>query len=234
MLMQLLDTVTECHARGVYHRDLKPENVLVATDEATGELQLHITDFGMATEQRHNRERGCGSVIYMSPETVYSLQRNNSHHVLPVLDAAKQDVWSLAQLAVNLFLHVNAWHLACPTTDRCYQFYLRNPAQNLLRFLRITPEFNHILTRAFHPEPAKRCTVREFRDAFSKCERFVVSEREFELRKQWMRALEHERATIKQQTAAPVEVISPTSAAESGDDSGVELSTPPQKPRHMS
>ena len=235
LLLQLLAAVAGCHERGVYHRDLKPENILVAfEDEAPhspATMHLRLTDFGMATDRRVARERGCGSVIYMAPETLRAMNTPASAPA-PVLDAAKQDAWSCAQLAVNLFLSVNAWHLADAAQDKCYAFFLKNPAQNLMRFLRVSAEFNDVLVRAFEADIEKRCTVeelwRDIHDLVTRGVRFTVDEREFEARKQWMRELERaskQHAAAAAAAAVVVVAKKPVAAPvddEAGNDSGVE------------
>ena len=237
LLMQLLATVAGCHERGIYHRDLKPENILVSVGDDPAHpdhISLRLTDFGMATDRRVARERGCGSIIYMSPETLHAMNTPATQQA-PILDAAKQDSWSCAQLAVNLFLSVNAWHVADAKQDKCYAFFLKNPRYNLLRFLRISTEFNDILVRAFDTDIEKRMSVEEMwiavDDMIQRGVRFTVDEREFEARKQWLR--EMERAAKLTRPAAPVKpVLDEEQVEDAGNDSGVECTEDtPRRPR---
>jgi serine/threonine-protein kinase CHEK1 len=69
---QMVNAVSYMHTKGVAHRDLKPENVLVS-----GDGNLKIADFGLATLFRHNGiDRTCSSVVgsppYIAPEIVTS------------------------------------------------------------------------------------------------------------------------------------------------------------------
>jgi len=225
LFLQLLSTVAGFHERGIYHRDLKPENILVSVDdpEHPDQLSLRLTDFGMATDKRIARERGCGSVIYMAPETLQAM-RTPASQLPPILDAEKQDAWSCAQLAVNLFLSVNAWHLADLGQDKCYAFFRKNPHVNLMRFLRISQEFNDILIRAFDESVDQRLSVlemwREVDKMVNSNTPFTISEAEFEKRKQRIR--EAERASKAGRSKQRPTIILRTDEQDEGIDSGNE------------
>jgi serine/threonine protein kinase len=60
---QVVSAVRGCHEQGVYHRDLKPDNVLVSKDYK----RAYIADFGLATDEKKNKNFGTGSKLYMSP-----------------------------------------------------------------------------------------------------------------------------------------------------------------------
>ncbi len=72
LLIKLADAVEFAHERQVIHRDLKPANVLV-TSEA-GELEVKITDFGLAKfatqdSSQHTKSYAfLGTPSYMAPE----------------------------------------------------------------------------------------------------------------------------------------------------------------------
>jgi len=204
---------------------LKPENILVSVDdpEHPDQLSLRLTDFGMATDKKIARERGCGSVIYMSPETVQAM-RTPASQLPPILDAEKQDAWSCAQLAVNLFLSVNAWHLADPVQDKCYAFYRKNPRVNLMRFLRISQEFNDVLVRVFDENVDQRLSVldmwREIDKMVNSDTPFTISEAEFEARKQRIR--NSERASKASRSRQRPTIILRTDEQDEGIDSGNE------------
>ncbi|MEZ4320767.1 MAG: serine/threonine-protein kinase [Myxococcota bacterium] len=61
VLLQILDALAHCHARGVAHLDLKPGNVLCEPDGT-----VRIADFGISSGDVAGRV--CGTPAYMAPE----------------------------------------------------------------------------------------------------------------------------------------------------------------------
>uniref|UniRef100_M1CE16 Aurora kinase n=2 Tax=Solanum tuberosum TaxID=4113 RepID=M1CE16_SOLTU len=71
-----------CHGKHVIHRDIKPENLLVG---AQGELK--IADFGWSVHTFNRRRTMCGTLDYLPPEMVESVEHD-----------ASVDIWSLGVL----------------------------------------------------------------------------------------------------------------------------------------
>ena len=161
VFLQLLDAVQFCHRIGVYHRDLKPENVLVCNQGQT----VKLADFGLATVEQFTTDFGCGSTFYMSPEC-------HKRSGATCYESAPNDVWSLGVILVNLTCGRNPWKRAEPR-DETYSAYLRDP-QFLRSILPLSYELNQILTRIFEPNPRKRITLEELREAIINCPRFTV------------------------------------------------------------
>ena len=67
---QMLQGLAAVHAAGIIHRDIKPENVLV--DTSTGQLNVKLTDFGIARlsygTQLTRQPSLLGTPEYMAPE----------------------------------------------------------------------------------------------------------------------------------------------------------------------
>ncbi|RCK80426.1 MAG: Serine/threonine protein kinase PrkC, regulator of stationary phase [Candidatus Ozemobacter sibiricus] len=65
LMLQLLEGLRACHAKGIIHRDLKPSNIMV-----TREGLLKIFDFGIAKAHANLTRTGTtvGTPQYMSPE----------------------------------------------------------------------------------------------------------------------------------------------------------------------
>ena len=161
VFLQLLDAVQFCHRIGIYHRDLKPENVLVCDHGQT----VKLADFGLATTEQFTTDFGCGSTFYMSPECH---KRSGS----PCYESGPNDVWSLGVILVNLTCGRNPWKRAEPR-DETYSAYLRDP--NFLQsILPLSNELNAILRRIFDPNPRKRITLDELREAIILCPRFTA------------------------------------------------------------
>jgi serine/threonine protein kinase len=161
VFLQLVDAVQFCHRIGVYHRDLKPENVLVCDQSQT----VKLADFGLATTEQFTTDFGCGSTFYMSPEC-------HKRSGASCYESAPNDVWSLGVILVNLTCGRNPWKRA-ELRDETYSAYLRDP-QFLRSILPLSPELNQILIRIFEPNPRKRITLDELREAIINCPRFTV------------------------------------------------------------
>lgn len=73
---QILESLSEAHAKGIIHRDIKPDNVLL-TATATGDELAKVTDFGIAkvvSGEEHTNLTTAGMVVgtprYLSPEQI--------------------------------------------------------------------------------------------------------------------------------------------------------------------
>lgn len=161
VFLQLLDAVQYCHRIGIYHRDLKPENVLVSNNGQT----VKLADFGLATTEQFTTDFGCGSTFYMSPEC-------HKRSGASCYESGPNDVWSLGVILVNLTCGRNPWKRAEPR-DETYSAYLRDP-DFLQSILPLSPELNAILRRIFEPNPRKRITLEELRNAIIRCPRLTV------------------------------------------------------------
>ncbi|XP_077209817.1 serine/threonine-protein kinase Aurora-1 isoform X2 [Tasmannia lanceolata] len=71
-----------CHGKHVIHRDIKPENLLISMQ---GEVK--IADFGWSVHTFSRRKTMCGTLDYLPPEMVESVEHD-----------AGVDIWSLGVL----------------------------------------------------------------------------------------------------------------------------------------
>ncbi|EUC63763.1 Serine/Threonine kinase catalytic domain protein [Rhizoctonia solani AG-3 Rhs1AP] len=169
---QLLDAVQWCHIQGVRHRDLKPENILCEEDGRT----VFVSDFGLATADRHSRDFGCGSSYYMSPECY-------GDPVTPITSPSyntrANDVWTLGVVLVNLTTGRNPWEAASPL-DATFKSYCEDPANFLPTILPITPAANKVLIRVFEQDQTKRISIPELREMVSRVERWTLRGHELE------------------------------------------------------
>ncbi|MED6221735.1 Phosphatidylinositol:ceramide phosphoinositol transferase (IPC synthase) [Stylosanthes scabra] len=79
-----------CHGKHVIHRDIKPENLLMG---AQGELK--IADFGWSVHTFNRRRTMCGTLDYLPPEMVESIEHD-----------ASVDIWSLGVLCYEFLYGV--------------------------------------------------------------------------------------------------------------------------------
>ncbi|KAG8730775.1 hypothetical protein FRC11_005853 [Ceratobasidium sp. 423] len=163
---QLLDAVQWCHIQGVRHRDLKPENILCEQD---GQI-VFVSDFGLATSDRHSRDFGCGSSYYMSPECFGDPLAPVAS---PSYNTRANDVWTLGVVLVNLTTGRNPWEAASPL-DATFKSYCNDPANFLPTILPITPAANQVFIRIFERDQRKRISIPELREMVSRVERWTL------------------------------------------------------------
>lgn len=78
------------HGKHVIHRDIKPENLLLGLE---GEIK--IADFGWSVHTFNRRQTMCGTLDYLSPEMVESVEHD-----------ASVDIWSLGVLCYEFLYGV--------------------------------------------------------------------------------------------------------------------------------
>ncbi|MCO5565948.1 hypothetical protein L7F22_019623 [Adiantum nelumboides] len=138
MFQQICEAVGFCHDRGISHRDIKPENFIVEdtrgsefagngenqnNDLDVNQIQVKLTDFGLAVAQTRCIDFDCGSKPYMSYEC-----RNNT---LRWYNPIESDIWSLGIVLLNLIFHRNPFME--PNMERCPSFasYVQDPVRFL-------------------------------------------------------------------------------------------------------
>lgn len=110
---QLISAVSYMHTTGIAHRDIKPENILLS-----GDGNLKIADFGLATLFRHNGKTKMskavvGSPPYMAPEVVESARKDGGY--APNVS----DIWSCAVVLFVLLVGNTPWD---EPTSRSFEF----------------------------------------------------------------------------------------------------------------
>ncbi|KAF7317414.1 Serine/threonine protein kinase [Mycena chlorophos] len=127
----VVDAVLFCHKQGVYHRDVKPENLLL-----TGDGEVKLCDFGLATGSRISNDMDCGSCGYQTPES-FSGPGRTSYSV------EDSDKWALCILLLNLVSATSPWHSAKDVDDPGFLAFLRSS------FATRTQRIRHLQIRDF-------------------------------------------------------------------------------------
>nr|CAG8436655.1 9339_t:CDS:2 [Entrophospora candida] len=128
VFMQILEAVGYCHSKGIAHRDLKPENFIVMVNKDNKknknksghsdnngygfEIQIKLTDFGLATDEVESIDFDCGSKPYMSYECRNPIDETYNTRLA--------DIWSLGIIFLNLVYHRSPW--SDPNPDQCKSF----------------------------------------------------------------------------------------------------------------
>ncbi|KAL9254303.1 Serine/threonine-protein kinase Aurora-1-like protein [Drosera capensis] len=107
-----------CHGKHVIHRDIKPENLLMG-----GKGELKIADFGWAVHTFNRRRTMCGTLDYLPPEMVESVEHD-----------ASVDIWSLGVLCYEFLYGVPPFEAEehSDTYRRIVQVDLKFPAKPIV------------------------------------------------------------------------------------------------------
>ncbi|KAA1475938.1 kinase-like protein [Dentipellis sp. KUC8613] len=163
-MLQLIDALDLCHRRDIYHRDLKPENILMSKDRT----KVWLADFGLATTKCVNDEFGCGSRLYMSPESI------DPEVSIGAISSRHSDIWALGIILINMLAGRNPWHRASPE-DEGFAEFLRNP-EVLSYKMPISREANIILRHVLAESPVRRLTLRALRDCIEDVHSFFMTD----------------------------------------------------------
>ncbi|UJR86931.1 serine/threonine-protein kinase [Sandaracinus amylolyticus] len=162
LVRQIGGALTEAHRRGIVHRDLKPDNVLLAHNEAEGEI-AKVLDFGIAKKDRTEGPEitAQGTIIgtpaYMSPEQISGMRVDE-----------RSDVYALALMTYEMLAGTRPFAARTPiewatahmmSTPRSFDEF---PATQPL-----SPERRAAILRGLEKDPQNRtASVRRFVDEF--------------------------------------------------------------------
>ncbi|KAH0900969.1 hypothetical protein HID58_040472 [Brassica napus] len=126
-----------CHGKHVIHRDIKPENLLIG---AQGELK--IADFGWSVHTFNRRRTMCGTLDYLPPEMVESVEHD-----------ASVDIWSLGILCYEFLYGVPPFEAVehSDTYRRIVQVDLKFPPQPI-----VSPSAKDLISQMLVKESAQR------------------------------------------------------------------------------
>ncbi|KAJ7079747.1 kinase-like domain-containing protein [Mycena belliarum] len=147
-MLNILDSVRGCHARGVYHRDVKPANLLCS---ARG-TSVKLADFGAVTRDSTSSEFGSSTSPYRSPESLDSSRASYSNR-----DA---DLWAVSMTLFAMVTGDKPWAAALPS-DAGYALYRADEDAHFIETFNLTPAAAAFFRWCFAPEPRDRPTLDE-------------------------------------------------------------------------
>ncbi|KFK29895.1 hypothetical protein AALP_AA7G192400 [Arabis alpina] len=126
-----------CHGKHVIHRDIKPENLLIG---AQGELK--IADFGWSVHTFNRRRTMCGTLDYLPPEMVESVEHD-----------ASVDIWSLGILCYEFLYGVPPFEAMehSDTYRRIVQVDLKFPPKPI-----VSPSAKDLISQMLVKESSQR------------------------------------------------------------------------------
>lgn len=98
LLIEILQTLTYLHRRGVIHRDLKPDNVMVVDNHTK------LLDFGLALVRDATTQQNygiAGTIAYIAPEVVKGIAASES-----------SDFYSVGMIAYEIFVGHHPFSMA--------------------------------------------------------------------------------------------------------------------------
>ena len=136
---QVVDTVTQCHNRGILHRDIKDENILIDLQN----LKIKIIDFGSGT-YLHNTDYTDfqGTRVYSPPEWI-KYKRYKADGLT---------VWSLGILLYNML----CGDIPYETDEQILKAALVWSSQ-----LNLSQEAKNLIRLCLNPDPESRITLHQ-------------------------------------------------------------------------
>ncbi|KAI1406577.1 kinase-like protein [Hypoxylon fuscum] len=144
-MLELVDSVSYMHSKGIYHRDIKPENIFLAE---SGSMKLG--DFGLATTDRWSYESTVGSDRYMSPEQYDSAGAGYS--------PAQADIWAIGICLLNILFSRNPFTTPTESDPLFLDFSLDK--QSLFDvFPTMSQDTYEVIVQCMNLDPSKRSLV---------------------------------------------------------------------------
>ncbi|KAJ7622291.1 kinase-like domain-containing protein [Roridomyces roridus] len=144
--VDILDAVSQCHARGIYHRDIRPANILLS---ARGK-GVKLADFGASTSEK----------VMGGDNGEFSYSPRDS------------DLWSCALPLFALVTSTRPWGLP-HVIDPEYAAFCTNPDTYFQDAFGLTPAANDFFRWCFAEDPATRPTLAQMRFAILRIGRFT-------------------------------------------------------------
>jgi serine/threonine protein kinase len=144
-MLELVDSVSYIHSKGVYHRDIKPENIFLTHDGA-----MKLGDFGLATTDKWSYEMTVGSDRYMAPEQFDSAGAGYS--------PAEADIWAIGICLLNILFSRNPF--TTPTeSDPLFLDFSRDKQSLFDVFPSMSQDTYEVIVQCMNLDPKRRSLV---------------------------------------------------------------------------
>jgi len=150
-IVQILDALVYCHAKGICHRDLKPENLLYSTKEPKSKVV--IGDFGLAKDAGDDpMSTCCGTPQYVAPEVLKGKEYG-----------VEVDCWSLGVILYILLCGYPPFY--ADTHPRLYQVIQSGKYSfDEDDWGSISDEAKNLIVQLLDMNPATRITAKDAKD----------------------------------------------------------------------
>jgi len=146
MLVDLLEALAACHARGILHLDVKLSNLLLHRTPPTGKRVLWLADLGVARARFDDEDQSViGTVSYMPPERL-----TGQHH----LWQPSSDVFSVGAVLYRILVG----SLPFPATDPAEGLAQRQRPPESVKIrsgYQVPPGLDELVMASLQPDP--RC-----------------------------------------------------------------------------
>lgn len=146
LMSRVVDTVAAAHRRLIVHLDIKPDNIMVGFDGSPV-----LLDFGVSRVMTEEGALATGTLTrwltpqYASPEQL----RGESASV-------SADIYSLGAVLYEAVTGERPYDLSSVSVPDALERIERGPSPPSRRFRGIARDFDAVLVRAMHPDPARR------------------------------------------------------------------------------
>jgi len=147
MLVDLLEALAACHARGILHLDVKLSNLLLHRPPPTGKRVLWLADLGVARARFDDEDQSViGTVSYMPPERL-----TGQHH----LWQPSSDVFSVGAVLYRILVG----KLPFPANDPAEGLAQRQQPPKRLKIRAgyvVPPGLDELVLASLQPDPRSR------------------------------------------------------------------------------
>jgi len=146
-MMQVLQAVAQCHAKGIIHHDIKPDNLLYLRAEV--KLDVKLCDFGLAINEEDVFTWDFeGTKGYISPDQIYEGKVSKA-----------TDVWAVGMVFASLILDGFVPTEYVQKSGWCFVY--ESELASLAQKKKLTPHAEDLLVRMLKMNSDERISAEE-------------------------------------------------------------------------